>query len=442
MSVASTGIDLSIVVPCYNEAPHLAEGTRALLDVLEQTRYAYEVVFVDDCSTDETRAIILRLCGEHPHCRYVFHEHNRGRGGAFKTGFANTSGRVTGFLDIDLEVSAHYIPALVNQIDKHGADVATGYRHYLLRQTGAFHRHVLSVAYRALLKILMDAGVRDTETGCKVFRRDSAGPSVLGSECDGWFWDTEVMARARLANLKVVELPVLFLRRYDKQSTVRLLPDTWQYLVELYRFRPKVGLSLANKSPIYWTGTGYDFLMRALYQGAYEATYRRVADKVPAGASVVDLCCGTGSLYRHGLAGRAGSYLGLDFNGHFVLGARKRGVPARFFNILSDEIPRADYVVMCSSFYHVRGQAEAVLAKMRAAAKQAVIISEPVSNLSLTLPRALGKLAAALTNPGVGDYEARYDRATFEAFARANGASEFQCAPEDRNAIATFPGQG
>ena len=50
-------------------------------------------------------------------------------------GWAATSGRVTGFLDIDLEVGAHYIPPLVALIDRHGIDVATGYRHYLLRQT-------------------------------------------------------------------------------------------------------------------------------------------------------------------------------------------------------------------------------------------------------------------------------------------------------------------
>jgi SAM-dependent methyltransferase len=249
------------------------------------------------------------------------------------------------------------------------------------------------------------------------------------------------MTRSALSNLKVVEVPVLFLRRFDKQSTVRLLPDTLRYLVELYRFRPKVGLSLLNKSPIYWTAAGYDLCMRALYRGAYLDTYRRLAAKIPDGASVVDLCCGTGGLYRHALRGRVGTYLGLDFNGHFVLGARKRGVRARFFNVLNDDIPQADYVVMCSSFYHVLGQADLVLARMCAAAKVAVIISEPVSNLSHSLSGAPGKLAAALTNPGVGEYGKRFDREGFEAFARANGASEFECGERDRNALAVFPGK-
>ncbi|MGH7893928.1 MAG: glycosyltransferase family 2 protein, partial [Candidatus Binatia bacterium] len=105
------GLDLSIVVPCYDEAPHLAASTVRLLEILDQTRWQYEIMFVDDCSRDDSRRVIQELCAAHPRCRSLFHERNRGRGGAFKTGFAATTGRVTGFLDIDLEVDALYIPA-------------------------------------------------------------------------------------------------------------------------------------------------------------------------------------------------------------------------------------------------------------------------------------------------------------------------------------------
>jgi glycosyltransferase involved in cell wall biosynthesis len=434
------GLDLSVVVPCYNESPHLAASTATLVEVLDQTRSDYEIVFVDDCSQDDTRRIIAELCAKNPRLRAIYHERNRGRGGAFKTGFAASTGRVTGFLDIDLEVHALYVPALVALIDRHGADVATGYRHYLLRQTGGIHRHLLSTAYRAMLKVLLDCGVRDTETGCKFFKRATAGDVVLASECDGWFWDTEVMARAALANLRIVELPVLFLRRSDKRSTVRLLPDTWQYLVELGKFRPKVGLSLANKSPFYWTCTGYDLLMHVLYGDQYFSTYARVAEQVRPGASVVDLCSGSGGLYRNGLKARGCPYLGLDFNGHFVMGARKRGVPSRYFDLRTDEIPAADYVTMCSSFYHMRRDEDAVLARMRAAAREAVVITEPIENLSTSLPGPLGRLAAWATNPGAGEYEERYDLTTFRAFAERHGATAFLHEPGDRNAVAVFPG--
>src|SRR5579862_4184650 len=243
-------MDLSVVIPCYNEAPHLRASVAALAETLDGTRYDYEIVFVDDCSQDDTRALLIDICREYPRCRYIFHEHNRGRGGAFKTGFAASNGRVTGFLDIDLEVGAHYIPPLVNLIEHHGIDVATGYRHYLMRQTLGLHRVALSWVYRLMLNVLVVGwAIKDSETGCKFFRRESATGIVLGSESDGWFWDTEVIARAVLADLRICEMPVLFLRRWEKQSTVRLFHDIIDYLRELHRFRARVGLSLSNKSP-------------------------------------------------------------------------------------------------------------------------------------------------------------------------------------------------
>jgi len=63
---------------------------------------------------------------------------------------------------------------------------------------------------------------------------------VLGAESDGWFWDTEVMARAVLSGLKVLEVPVLFMRRSDVTTTVRLIPDSIDYMKELWRYVRKL----------------------------------------------------------------------------------------------------------------------------------------------------------------------------------------------------------
>jgi glycosyltransferase involved in cell wall biosynthesis len=430
-------MDLSLVIPCYNEGEHLRASAATLLEVLGQTRLDYEVVFVDDGSQDDTRAQIEDICARSDRCRFIYHDHNRGRGGAFKTGFAASTGRVTGFIDIDLEVHALYVPALVNLIEQHGFDVVTGHRHYLLRQTGGLHRAALSRAYRLLCRALLGFGVKDSETGYKMFRRSTAACVVLESQSDGWSWDTEVMARAALKNLRIHEMPVLYLRRRDKTSTVRVARDSWHYLADLQRFRTKLGLSMLNKSPIYWTCTGYDLTMKALYGRRYSATYAEVAGRIPDRASVVDLCCGTARLYRDFLHRRGCSYLGLDFNGHFVMGVRKRGVAAEYFDVRSDDIPPADYVVMCSSLYHFRGTAAPLLQRMLAAARKAVIISEPVHNLSTRAP-GLGRTFAKLTNPGAGEYEERFDLETFRTFAELHGASEFAHTPGQRNAIAVF----
>ena len=290
--------DLSLVVPCYNEARHLRASVRSVVEVLEQTGWTWDIVFVDDRSEDDTAALIRDICAADRRCRAVFHDRNRGRGAAFKTGFAASAGRVTGFLDIDLEVGADTIPGLVAEIERHGTDIATGRRHYLLRQTGGLHRAVASWGYRRLSNFLLGLDLEDSETGCKFFRRETAAPIVLASANDGWFWDTEVMARARLAGLRIAEVPVQFLRRADKSSTVRFWRDSWHYLRALHDFRGVVGISRRTKSPIYWTGHGYNLVMRILYGAEYERAAAAVAARIADAASVVEVCCGTARLHR------------------------------------------------------------------------------------------------------------------------------------------------
>jgi SAM-dependent methyltransferase len=177
-------------------------------------------------------------------------------------------------------------------------------------------------------------------------------------------------------------------------------------------------------------------VMRALYGREWSPTYAAVAARVPDGASVVDVCCGTARLYRDFLRERGCSYLGLDFNGDFVMHARRHGVDARWFNLLADPVPAADFVVMCSSLYHFGDQVDEVIAKLRRAARRGVVISEPVRNLS-DAP-VFGRLFAALTNPGVGSFERRYDADRFAALTARHGGT---LTHEDgaRNAVATFP---
>jgi glycosyltransferase involved in cell wall biosynthesis len=431
--------ELSVVVPCYNEARHLRASVRAVVEVLEQTGRTWDIVFVDDGSEDETAALIRDICAADRRCRAVFHERNRGRGAAFKTGFAASAGRITGFLDIDLEVHARYIPRLVAEIEQRGTDVATGRRHYLLRQTGGLHRAAASWAYRRLSNFLLALDLEDSETGCKFFRRETAAPIVLASANDGWFWDTEVMARARLAGLRIAEVPVQFLRRADKSSTVRLWRDSWRYLRALHDFRGVIGVSRRTKSPIYWTGHGYNLVMRVLYGAEYERATAAVAARIADAASVVEVCCGTAQLHRAFLHARGVRYLGLDFNGDFVMHARRRGADVRWFNLDSDPIPSADYVVICSSLYHFTDRADEVVIRLRRAARRAVIVSEPVRNLS-QLP-AVGRLAAALTHPGVGDgvgHLRRFDLETFTALIARHGG-QVTHHPGDRNALAELP---
>lgn len=229
--------DLSLVVPCYQEGEHLARSLDRLIATLSATRWSYEIIFIDDCSTDDTRAILERFVATHPELclRCVLHEVNQGRGATVSQGIHLAVGRVVGFIDIDLEVDCCYIPAFVLAIEQ-GADMAMAHRIYKLAPDLMF-RTVLSRGYTYLAKAALDIRYPDTEAGYKFFNRERIVPILEHVEDPGWFWDTEIVVRAAAAGLRIDVLPTLFVRRNDKTSTVRVVSAMVQYLRSMWRLR-------------------------------------------------------------------------------------------------------------------------------------------------------------------------------------------------------------
>ena len=228
---------LSLVLACYNEAEHIESSFAEIRDTLEQTRWPYELIFVDDVSRDRTREIIADLVRQHADLdlKVILHQKNRGRGGTVTDGFRAARGSITGYLDVDLEVHSRYIPSLVQAIER-GADIATLRRIYAF-QLASLDRYFMSRGYSYLVRRLLGVDFRDTETGYKFFRRQTVLPLLDEIEDGGWFWDTEFMVRAARRGLNVVEVPGAYIRREDKTSTVHGLRDSLRYFRQLLAFR-------------------------------------------------------------------------------------------------------------------------------------------------------------------------------------------------------------
>ncbi len=234
----ASDIDLSLVIACYNEEPILAASMTEVFAVLDALRWTAEVIFVDDRSRDRTRQVIQQIVEAHPGraIQVLAHEHNVGRGGTVMDGMRIARGRFLAFIDIDLEVHARYLLPCLLALEQ-GHDVATALRIYRFSWR-SLDRYVLSRGYRWLVRRMIGVPLQDTETGFKVFRADRIRPVLEACVDRGWFWDTEVMVRAHAAGLRIVEVPALFLRRFDKESSVHAVRDTAEYLRKLWTFRP------------------------------------------------------------------------------------------------------------------------------------------------------------------------------------------------------------
>ncbi len=179
-----------------------------------------------------------------------------------------------------------------------------------------------------------------------------------------------------------------------------------------------------SASLIYRSRHGYELLMRALYGRHYEDRMRIVADQVPPGASVLELCCGPGTLYDRYLRHRARSYIGLDVNAGFVERLRRRGVDARLVDLAGGQepLPGAEVAIIQASLYHFLPQAERIVDRMIAAASRRVIVSEPIRNLASSATPVIGLLGRRAADPGVGGHEQRFNETTLDQLMARYGA--------------------
>ena len=162
--------ELSVVIPVYNEAECLEPLWTELREVLDALGRSYEVIFVNDGSTDGSEAIIKRLASRNDAVRaavrYVSFESNCGQTAAFDAGFKAARGEVVVTMDADLQNDPHDIPALLELIGE--CDVVVGWRHN--RRDGAFKRFQARFARRYRQKRLGD---RFHDVGCslKAYKR-------------------------------------------------------------------------------------------------------------------------------------------------------------------------------------------------------------------------------------------------------------------------------
>lgn len=193
---------ISAFFPCYNDAESIGKMVRDVHTALEVLVDDFEVIVVDDGSTDDSAAVLADLAAELPRLRVVRHETNRGYGGALITGFATASREWIFYTDGDAQYDAHEVASLVSAVDAR-TDIAQGYK---ITRGDAWYRIVIGRAYHYAVKLLFALPVRDTDCDFRLFRRRllDVAPlqSTSGVIC------VEMMRKFDRAGARFVEVPV------------------------------------------------------------------------------------------------------------------------------------------------------------------------------------------------------------------------------------------
>ena len=230
-------VDLSIVIPLYNEAPNMPELYRELRSALEATGRSYEVILVDDGSTDETYAVVAGLHADDPRVVVVQLRRNFGQTAAFAAGFAKARGQVIVTLDGDLQNDPHDIGALLKKLDE-GYDIVCGWR--LDRKDPWLSKRLPSKIANWLISVTTGVHLHDYGCSLKVFRAEVVKPLRLYGELHRFIPAIASEQGVRVAELVVNHRPRKFGQsKYGLSRTVRVVFDlvTVKFLLS-YSTRP------------------------------------------------------------------------------------------------------------------------------------------------------------------------------------------------------------
>lgn len=212
---------LSVVVPVWNEEETIgvtATIARSVLDdlVARGEIGSYELVFVDDASTDGSAKLLDDLAARDASVRVVHHERNRGLGGAVRSGLDASTGELVLYTDADLPFDLREIGRLLWIVRSYHADVLSAYR--LDRRSEGLRRALYSVVYNLLIRVSLGLRVRDVNFACKLLRRRVLDAVELKSE--GSFIDAELMSRADRMGFAIVQVGVDYFARSRGVSTL------------------------------------------------------------------------------------------------------------------------------------------------------------------------------------------------------------------------------
>ncbi len=208
-------IELSVVVPAFNEEERILNNALEISRAVSQFCETYEVVIVDDGSSDKTKEMIKKAAATDSHIRAAGYKENRGKGYALKRGVRVARGERIAFCDADLDLHPSQLQGFMKLMDETGAAAVIGSKmHKASKVDYPFIRRVYSYCYYLFLLVVFRLNTKDTQTGLKLFKAEIIKPVMRKILVKRFACDIEILSIIRRRKGKIVSAPIeIFFQR-------------------------------------------------------------------------------------------------------------------------------------------------------------------------------------------------------------------------------------
>lgn len=241
-------VDLSIVVPAYNEEHRIPPTLERLSAFLAAQPLRSEIVVVDDGSRDATCAVVEQAMAQIPNLRLIRQSPNAGKGAAVRRGMLAARGQIRVMCDADLSMPPEQLPRLLAPIVACTAEISIGSRYADGAKTDVKQPRYRVLWSRLANKVIQRSlvpGIRDTQCGFKAFTAEAARDLFQRATIDGWAFDLEILALARKRGFEIAEIGVEW--KDDNRSRVNPLKDMWKVIREAVTIRRNLKKGLYNR---------------------------------------------------------------------------------------------------------------------------------------------------------------------------------------------------
>jgi glycosyltransferase involved in cell wall biosynthesis len=229
--------ELSVFFPAYNEEANIKETITKAIKVLPKVAKKWEIIVVNDGSTDKTGEIVTGLIAQEKRLRMISHTPNRGYGAAVKSGLYNSRYDPIVFTDADGQFNFSEVAKFIKTQKKTGADLVIGY--YLKRAVPPY-RIWASRIWELVVYLMFGLKVKDIDCGFKLIRKKVVEKIPRLEAERGPFISSELLIKAKKAGFKIVEIGVCHYPRKEGSATGASLKVGLSGLLELVKLRKKV----------------------------------------------------------------------------------------------------------------------------------------------------------------------------------------------------------